>query len=111
MTLLTQALSAETFWELLEGPEYQEKRFELVDGALQEMASPSPLPSVMAARIAHYLLSFVLPGNLGYVLGKGGGYAPTPENVRIPDVSFISRARYPTLPKRLEAEGGPETEG
>ena len=74
-------------------------RYEIVYGEIRERAMPSPMHGRIQARIAARLLMFVEENNLGVV------YTETlfefAENLaRIPDVAFVSLARFP--------EGGEE---
>jgi Uma2 family endonuclease len=105
MVLREKQYTADEFWDML--PEFEEgKRFELVEGVIVEMTGSRPINSKLGVRIARYLDIFSEENNLGHVLGADGGYTLSPHNVRIPDVSFISYARYPELPTRIE--GGPD---
>lgn len=71
----------------------REKRlFELVDGVLVEKAMGTK-EALIATYLSHLLLLFVKPRRLGIVLGADGMLRLFPQLVRIPDVSFISRAR------------------
>jgi Uma2 family endonuclease len=105
MVLREKLYTADEFWDML--PEFADgKRFELIEGVIVEMTGSRPINSKIGMLIGHFLLNFVLEHNLGHVLGADGGYTLSPHNVRIPDVSFISSARYPELPPRIE--GGPD---
>lgn len=42
----------------------------------------------------------------GYVTGADGGFKLANDRVRQPDVAFVSKSRYPSLPD--EFEGGPD---
>ena len=94
--------TVETFWEFVELPENQGRRFELDEGVIIEMPPSRPINSIVAMRIGHLLNVFVIPRNLGYITGADGGYRVGPKKVRQPDVGFISRARLPNIPDRIE---------
>ena len=67
---------------------------ELVDGTLVD----KPLgyhEAEVAIFIGHLLLQVVHPGRLGIVTGADGTIRLAPGLVRIPDVGFFSRARFP----------------
>lgn len=67
---------------------------ELVDGVLVEKAM-GVRESLLAAEIIQLLGPFVRENALGIVLGADGMIRTFPDQVRIPDVSFISWERYP----------------
>ena len=105
MAIQQRLYTADEFWEMAQ--EFEEgKRFELVQGLIVEMAPSSPRNSVIAMRIGRFIGNYVEEHDLGYVMGPDGGYTLSPDNVRIPDISFVSKARAPTLPERFI--GGPD---
>lgn len=89
MSVKQQLVTAEELWEM---PDVPGKRFELVDGELVEMPGAGALHVWIAFALARVLddfvrrhkLGIVLPDGLSYVLRRG------PDQVRIPDVSFIA---------------------
>jgi len=103
MVLAEKLITAEEFLEIAA---QQENMLELAEGAIIEMPPSSLLNSFIAMRIGHLLSSFVNQYNLGYVFGADGGYTLSPHNVRVPDVSFVSKQRFPTLPDKIE--GAPD---
>jgi Uma2 family endonuclease len=103
MALREQLLTAEEFWIVAQQFENANRRLELEDGIIVEMAPSSPLNTVTAGRILYFLNGFVLPRNLGYVTGADGGFKLGVRRVRQPDVGFISKSRQPELPKQFEA--------
>jgi Uma2 family endonuclease len=75
--------------------EAREKRhYELVDGVLVEKATGYN-ESFVAGLIATLLNQYVLPRKLGFVTGSDGMMRLFPGLVRIPDVAFVSRDRFP----------------
>jgi len=102
MALREKLYTAEEFFEIASLPENEDKRLELDDGEIVEMAESSPTNSVTATRISTFINNFVIPRNLGYVTGADGGYKLAEKRVRQPDVGFISKARLPKLPKRFQ---------
>lgn len=67
---------------------------ELVDGILVEKAMGS-FESLLALEIARLIGNFVRPNKLGAVLGADGLLRLAPGLIRIPDVSYLSRAKFP----------------
>jgi Uma2 family endonuclease len=67
---------------------------ELIDGTLVEKAM-GYFESFLAVRIIQSLAAFVDAHDLGIVLGADGTLQILPRQVRIPDVCFISWARFP----------------
>jgi Uma2 family endonuclease len=70
----------------------ERRLFELVDGVLVEKVM-GYWESVLAIELAGLLRDFVKPRKLGTLAGEAGMLRLSPGLVRIPDVSFISRAR------------------
>ncbi len=71
----------------------REKRLcELVDGILVEK-TVGMYESGLAVWIAHLLINFVQPRKLGQVFGADGMMKLQPGLIRIPDVSFVCKAR------------------
>jgi Uma2 family endonuclease len=75
-----------------------ERRFgricELVDGVLVEKTM-GYLESMVASTINRLVGNFVHEHDLGIVLGEAGTLKILPDQVRIPDVSFLSWDRFP----------------
>jgi len=67
---------------------------ELIDGVLVEKAV-GYIESLLAMALGGYLREFVRPGKLGIVLGEAGTLRVLHGQVRVPDVCFISRDRFP----------------
>lgn len=67
---------------------------ELVDGVLVEKAMGIKA-SVLGAVLVYLILDFIDGKDLGVVLGADGMIRTFPDQVRIPDVSFLSWDRYP----------------
>jgi Uma2 family endonuclease len=101
MVLLEKLYTADEFFEIAGLPENREKRLELDDGEIVEMAESSPVNTVTAARIVTFINIFVMSHDSGYVTGADGGFKLGDKRVRQPDVGFISKQRAPRLPKRF----------
>src|SRR3954462_11143962 len=101
MVLREKLVMAEEFFEIARLPENDEKRLELDDGEIVEMAESSPINTVTAVRISTFINIVVMAHNLGYVTGADGGFKLAEKRVRQPDVGFISKGRMPKLPRRF----------
>lgn len=66
---------------------------ELIDGTLVEKAMGWQ-ESQLAAWITTLIVNFVQPGKLGKVFGADGMLRLEPEQIRIPDVAFVSKERF-----------------
>jgi Uma2 family endonuclease len=76
-------------------------RFEIIEGELTERVM-SYLSSSIATYIAALLWQWVKQGHPGRVAGSDGGFAIfpwAPGDLRMPDVSYISRTRLPRAPR------------
>jgi Uma2 family endonuclease len=67
---------------------------ELIDGVLVEKTMGYK-ESLLAIELAALLLEFVRSRKLGIVLGPDGSLRILPGQIRLPDVCFISRGRFP----------------
>jgi Uma2 family endonuclease len=90
--------TAEECFEFAALPENENRRLALGDGVIVDMASFTPINTVTAMRIGHFLNAFVIPRDLGYMTGADGGFKLSEKRVRQPDVSFISKAHIGKLP-------------
>jgi Uma2 family endonuclease len=97
MVIATNHLTSAEFWELLPTLD-PDKRYELIDGELVEMAPSTKKNSYIAMQLGKLLSNFVDANNLGYVFGADAGYDVSPGNTLIPDVSFISKTGSPEFP-------------
>jgi Uma2 family endonuclease len=91
---LKQRMTAEQLWAM---PEVPGKRFELVRGELVEVPGSGGTHSVLVQSVYDILKPFVRAHDLGMVFPDGLTciLAREPDLLRIPDVSFVSRARIP----------------
>ncbi len=97
MVLQEKLYTAAEFWEVAQRRENADKRLELIDGVIVEMASSSQKNTVIAGRFIYFLNAFVIPRDLGYVTGPDGGYTISERNAFQPDAAFISKDRHPIL--------------
>jgi len=101
MAVRERLYTAEEFWEIARLPENEEQRLELEGGVIVEMASSSPINTIVAGRVIYFLNAFVIPANLGYVTVPDGGFKLGPHKVRQPDAAFISKGRLPEVPRQF----------
>lgn len=80
--------------DLINADRISENPCELIDGTLVNKTM-GYLESEIACLIIAALSNFVVPRSLGIVLGEAGTLRLLPNQVRIPDVCFISRERFP----------------
>lgn len=93
MVVQAKLYTVEEYLAFCRLPENAERRLELVEGEIVELASSSKKNTVIAARIAYYLNTCVIPADLGYVSGADGGFQLGARTVRLPDTAFISKER------------------
>lgn len=82
---------------------------ELIDGVLVAKTA-GVYESYLAARVARLLGDFVERGQLGIVLGADAPFRILPNQIRIPDASYVSWGRFPSrkLPRRPILELAPD---
>lgn len=71
---------------------HHDLHYELIDGVLVRKPMSS-FESLLSMRLVTILNLFVLPRKLGWILGEAGMLRLWPGRIRIPDVSYISRAQ------------------
>lgn len=81
-----------TIEDVVKFDDHKDQLCELIDGTLVRKAVGF-YESFIALRIAMLLGQFVAERNLGVVAGEAGMLQLFPDEVRIPDVSFITHAR------------------
>jgi Uma2 family endonuclease len=97
MTIQQKSYTVADFFQWVERPENADQRWQLIGGQIVAMPPSSPTHSKVGARFARFLGAFVDERDLGHVLGADGGYILADGEVRIPDVSYIAKARVPDL--------------
>ena len=80
--------------DVLAANDHEDRLCELVDGVLVEKGMGFR-ESLLALAIGAILRGFIIPRNLGLVVGPDGMLKLMPGLVRIPDVSFLSWDRIP----------------
>ena len=97
-----------TWEEALELPNGD--RYEVIDGELKERTMSFP-SSAIAVLISSLISAWAKTGHPGTVTGSDGGYTIfpwSPGDVRMPDVSYISKKRLPNVPARGWVDVAPE---
>lgn len=82
-------------------PENAEKRFELIGGRIVEVADPSPTHAYISDEVYAALRAHVKVHDLGFAFSDSVSYTLSDNDEFIPDASFISKQRQPTLPKQF----------
>ncbi|MDZ4763280.1 MAG: Uma2 family endonuclease [Chloroflexota bacterium] len=94
-------ITADEFFEIIRLPENENRRLELEDGEIVDVAGSTPLDTVTAGRILTFVNVFVMQHDLGYVSGADGAFKLGERRSRLPDVGFVSKTRVPKLPKKF----------
>ena len=94
MTVSTKLMTAD---ELLRLPD-DGKRYELIEGVLNEMSPAGTTHGLTAMRAGAILFTFVHQRDLGEVFAAETGFvlSTDPDTVRPPDAAFVAAERLPT---------------
>ena len=99
MAIQERLLDVDAIWDMAQQPEYDNKRFYLIDGELFEMSPVNRRHGRLAMRIGMYLTLFVEEHGLGEVNAEVGYYpAEDRHTLLAPDVAFVSHVRVNQLP-------------
>ena len=96
-----RTMTNDAFYEFVNLPENELKRFELIEGVLYEMPSGSGSHGLIGTNVAGLIGNFVRPRKLGFVLGDNNDFVLAPGVVLVPDASFTSKQRMPKMLKRI----------
>jgi Uma2 family endonuclease len=101
MSVKQKLVTAEELWEM---PDVPGKRFELVDGEVVEMTGAGDLHMAIVEILYKLLDRFVEQHDLGLVRFDGLSYVLRrgPDQVRVPDVSFVA---WKSVPEGEASEG------
>lgn len=93
MTVSTKLMTAD---ELLLLPD-DGKRYELIEGVLNEMSPAGTTHGITAMRVGAVLFNFVHQQDLGVVFAAETGFvlSTDPDTVRAPDAAFVAAERLP----------------
>ncbi|MCH7686842.1 MAG: Uma2 family endonuclease [Planctomycetes bacterium] len=83
-----------TVRDFLDVQEKEDRLYELIDGVLVEKTM-GYFESRLASVLIYLMESFLQDNNLGFVVGESAATQLLPEQVRIPDVAFVSWDRLP----------------
>ncbi len=96
-------------WALECDPANAGRSFYLIDGALHEEPMPNWTHSKLAALIAHLLLQFTLPRDIGEVTVESGMHPHYAQHTLLmPDVAFIRYDRLPDPPPEVYVAAMPD---
>ncbi|MDX2078155.1 MAG: Uma2 family endonuclease [bacterium] len=96
----TNLITADEFWTFLETVEDETRRFELIEGVIEEMSPASMEHGRLSGRILGKIFVYLESNPIGLPFGDGVGYQLKEYNILMPDMSFISKSRLITpLPK------------
>ena len=88
--------------ELEKQPENVNRLFELINGEIREVPSPSPLHNAIVAAILYFLFGYGRANQLGYAFGDRTSYILPNGDELIPDVSFVSNGtQSPPFPEKF----------
>ena len=88
-------------------PESDTKRYELIEGELIAVPSPSTYHQRIAGNLEYILREFVQTSNLGYIYDAPCDVVLSEENVLQPDILFITRERSQIITKE-NIQGSPD---
>jgi Uma2 family endonuclease len=94
-TVSTPKMTAEEFYAWANRPENADRRFELVNGEVEEMPSPGEIHGLICSWVVHILWLYVSRRSQGRVLSNDTGLVVKrgPDTVRGPDVMFFLTSR------------------
>jgi Uma2 family endonuclease len=106
MSIQTHPITRDEFERLAVLPENANRHLEFLEGELIEMVSNSR-SSMLAYQIGSEIGVFVRQHKLGFVSGEAGGYRVNGQDF-MPDVGFISKEKFPTMPSHTWVPEPPE---
>ena len=100
MAIQQQLYTVDSIQHLLRTPEYNRRRFYLIDGELFEMSPVRRMHGRLAIRIGGILMRFIEEYDLGEVNTEVGYYPPGDRSTLLaPDVAYVSHARLRDQPE------------
>lgn len=78
---------------------YPDYKIELRNGAITLMSPSDVTSALVGGRFLSLLGNWIVPRKLGYVFDSSAGFYSPSEDLTSPDVSFVSRARMPRVPR------------
>ncbi len=105
----TKSYTVDDVWAMECDPANEGRYFYLIDGELHEDPMPNWTHSKLAAFIAHLLLQFVLPRELGEVTVEAGMHPHlSRRTLLMPDVAFMRKDRLPDPPPEVYMPAMPD---
>ena len=107
MLVERQCISAESFFEIVDSPGYEDRSIELVAGEIVEKPKSSGLHGQITMRLSLKIANHVIDKGLGIVTAAETGFIlernpDGRDTVRALDIAFLSSARVPAvLPDHL----------
>ena len=100
MLMERQVVSADAFLELVELPEYADRRLELIEGEIVEMCFPNPIHSRILITLSKRIDNFAEEHGLGQVIGGDAPFVleENPDGrdtLRGIDIAYLSFATFP----------------
>jgi len=92
-------ITAQAFDAWTELPENSERLFEFISGEIIEKMPSNVYSSIIAIRIASFLMMYLFKNDIGYVSGEQGGYK-VGDNRYAPDVAYVSYTKQRNAHKR-----------
>lgn len=86
-------ITIDGFWTFLESIEDKNRRFELIEGVIEEMTPASMEHGRLGGQIFGKIFVYLEANPIGLPFGDGVGYQLADYNILIPDMSFISKSR------------------
>lgn len=107
MVMERQYISADRFIEIVEHPEYDDRKVELVEGVIVDMPKPGGRHGQIAMRLSVRIGGFVEANNLGVATTSDTGFIVERnpggrDTIRGLDIAYIKKGRVPDeLPEQL----------
>lgn len=101
MTTRPQDVTLADFERFVQAPANADRLFELIAGEIIEVPPPSPLHAHIAGVIYAAMLRYLADNDLGFAFPDSVSYTLADDSEVIPDASFISYARQPSLPAKF----------
>ena len=100
MAIQQQLHTVDSVQDLLRTPEFNRRRFYLIDGVLFEMSPVKRIHSRLAVRLSMFLELFLEDNDLGEAHTELGVYPPDDRSTLLaPDAAFVSYARLRDQPE------------
>ena len=100
MAIQQQLHTVDSIQDLLRTPEYNRRRFYLIDGVMFEMSPVKRIHSRLAVRLNMFLELFLEEHDLGEAHTELGVYPPDDRSTLLaPDAAFVSHARLRDQPE------------